>query len=90
MNHARPVAELGLERALHHLDQQLAMLADKGIIARPIPVAAEQVKQLARLVELFEVRLIETLGNHGHPILADHLREDVLENVPRRLELSRV
>ena len=69
MDHARVVAELRLERALDHLEEQLAMLADQGIIACPIPVAAEQVEQLTRLVELFAVGLIEALADHGHPVL---------------------
>ena len=90
MDHARVVAELRLERALHHLEEQLAMLADQGVIARPIPVAAEQVEQLPRLVKLLEVGLIEPPADHGHPVLGDHLGEDVLEDAVRRLELSGV
>ncbi len=40
MHHAGVVAELRLERALDHGEEQLAMLADERIIAGPIPVAA--------------------------------------------------
>src|ERR1035438_1500991 len=88
MDHARVVSELRLQGALHHLNEQLAMLAEKGVIACPIPVAAKQVEQLTRLVKLLAVGRVEALGNHGHTVFADHLVEDVLENVARRLELS--
>src|ERR1035441_2239402 len=79
-----------LERALHDLDEQVAMLADQGVIAGPIPVAAEQMEQLTPLVELLAVRRLETLSNHGHAVPADHFGEHVLQNVACRLEMSGV
>ncbi len=47
-------------------------------------------EQLTRLVELFAVRRIEGLANHGHAVLADHLGEHVLERGAHRLEFSGV
>src|ERR1035438_7664683 len=90
MHHARVVTELRLERALDHRNQQVAMLADEGIIAGPVPVAAEQVEQLTRLIKLLAVRSIEALSDHSHAITADHLGEHVLERVVRGLEMSGV